>query len=192
MQDAYGADWGIIMRRITSPNSRPHTPSRPTLASLGSRSNSDIKSTKSGTKSAPKSYGNLVSQTAADLDAYNEDNEVDEELAYDDDEDEFGLPSVASMRKSKSQAIRRNQTSIARVNDPFESHTNGSSTLMSEIGNMRLRANSSDIAEERGSLAYPNTKVSKGKILRPQYKELLNGKRTLISDISSPTRTPNK
>lgn len=40
---------------------------------------------------------------------------------------------------------------------------------------MRLRANSTDIAEERSSLTYPTANKSEGKILRPQYKDILKG-----------------
>ena len=39
----------------------------------------------------------------------------------------------------------------------------------------RPRANSSDIAEERGPPSYPTAKKSEGKILRPQYKDILRG-----------------
>ena len=36
-------------------------------------------------------------------------------------------------------------------------------------------AQSSDIAEERDPLNYPSAKKSEGKILRPQYKDILRG-----------------
>lgn len=39
----------------------------------------------------------------------------------------------------------------------------------------RARANSFDIALERGPPSYPAAKKSEGKILRPQYKEILRG-----------------
>ncbi|BCR92352.1 GTPase-activating protein GYP1 [Aspergillus chevalieri] len=37
----------------------------------------------------------------------------------------------------------------------------------------RFRANSADIAEERGTPIYPTARKGEGKILRPQYKEIL-------------------
>jgi TBC1 domain family member 2 len=40
-------------------------------------------------------------------------------------------------------------------------------------------ADTGDIAEERGPPNYPTTKKSEGKILRPQYKEILRGKAVL-------------
>ena len=106
-----------------------------------------------------------------------DDGDDDDEIWYDEDdeEDEFGLPSIASMRKRKDKGI---QTFPARADysaEAIDTHLNGSPSLTSSLGNRRLRANSSDIAEERGALIYPTAKQSEGKILRPQYKELLNG-----------------
>lgn len=44
------------------------------------------------------------------------------------------------------------------------------------LGAGRYRANSADIAEERGTPMYPTARKGEGKILRPQYKEILRGK----------------
>ena len=49
------------------------------------------------------------------------------------------------------------------------------SLLDPAAGGGRPRANSSDIAEERGVPSYALPKKSEGKILRPQYKEILRG-----------------
>lgn len=49
------------------------------------------------------------------------------------------------------------------------------SLLSTGLAPGRVRANSSDIAEERGPLEYPAAGKSEGKILRPQYKEILRG-----------------
>lgn len=49
------------------------------------------------------------------------------------------------------------------------------SNLIPSMHSMRLRANSADIAEERSSLTYPTANKSEGKILRPQYKDILKG-----------------
>lgn len=46
------------------------------------------------------------------------------------------------------------------------------------LGSGRFRANSADIAEERGTPMYPTARKGEGKILRPQYKEILRGKST--------------
>lgn len=107
-----------------------------------------------------------------------DDDEEDEDLqyAYNDglDEDEFGLPSISSMRR---EAKRRKP--INNVNDPgggIVKTSNGSaSMLVPDQASNRPRANSSDIAEERGPPNYPTAKKSEGKILRPQYKDVLRG-----------------
>ena len=89
----------------------------------------------------------------------------------DDDEDEFGLPSIATSRR----AARRAGGPSLELGDESRK------VLEKEIGQLnirstgpRARANSSDIAEERGPI-YPSAKKSEGKILRPQYKEILKG-----------------
>lgn len=92
-----------------------------------------------------------------------------DEIVYDDDEDEFGLPSIASMRK-KGKASRKNDSSHKANNSASKSTLNLNYDLSS-----RPRTNSSDIAEERGVSLYPSTKKSEGKILRPQYKDVLKG-----------------
>ena len=99
-----------------------------------------------------------------------DDQEFDEEEAassniYDDaDEDEFGLPSLTTVR-SKAKRIPNDKSF-----DP------GGTLKINSPPNGRRRANSSDIAEERGPPIYPTAKQSEGKILRPQYKDILRGK----------------
>lgn len=92
-----------------------------------------------------------------------------------DDEDEFGLPSIAASRKA---ARRAGGPSLELGDDTRR-------TLERELGYMnfgqpsfRPRANSSDIAEERGPI-YPSAKKTEGKILRPQYKDILKGRGAL-------------
>ncbi|KAJ5545126.1 hypothetical protein N7461_007430 [Penicillium sp. DV-2018c] len=91
-----------------------------------------------------------------------EDEDDDDEIVYDDDEDEFGLPSLASMRRKKSAP-------------PKAKNTAGNPTTLGYglAANNRQRANSSDIAEERGAPMYPTARKGEGKILRPQYKDIL-------------------
>ena len=88
------------------------------------------------------------------------------------DEDEFGLPSITSMRRE----ARRIQTK--KVNDPGGGrgkNGGGLSNLSAESLSSRGIADSSDIAEVRGPPIYPSSKKSEGKILRPQYKDILRG-----------------
>ncbi|KAL4901946.1 hypothetical protein BDW74DRAFT_68615 [Aspergillus multicolor] len=98
-------------------------------------------------------------------------DDTGEDVVYEDDEDEFGLPSIASMRKKESRKtceFQSKNTQIPTLN--FESKP---STLGVNISSNRQRANSSDIAEERDIPLYPTARKGEGKILRPQYKEIL-------------------
>lgn len=126
-----------------------------------------------------------MSQTNSDWGAGHEDYDEDEDdvehYFYNEnaDEDEFGLPSISSMRREAKKRIPNKKT-----NDPgggFGKGNNGMSlTLTPERLPGRARANSSDIAEERGAPTYPTAKQSEGKILRPQYKDILRGSSSLI------------
>ena len=121
-----------------------------------------------------------MSQTNNDWGTNHEDNDEDaddaERYFYNDnaDEDEFGLPSISSMRREAKKRIPSKKT-----NDPGGGSGKGingmNSTLTPERLPGRARANSSDIAEERGAPIYPAAKQSEGKILRPQYKDILRG-----------------
>jgi len=53
------------------------------------------------------------------------------------------------------------------------------------------RLNSGDIAEERGIPNYPTTKKLEGKILRPQYKDILRDPANSLHLINHPTIPPN-
>ena len=77
---------------------------------------------------------------------------------FEDDEDEFGLPSIANLRRKG----RRKQ-------QPKTNDTEGGSGRES-LGSTAWRGlDSGDIAEERGIPNYPTAKKTEGKILRPQY-----------------------
>ena len=126
-----------------------------------------------------------MSQTNSDWTAGHEDSDQDEDDAdryfynEDADEDEFGLPSISSMRREAKKRIPSKKT-----NDPGGGSGKGSNGITSMLTPERLpgraRANSSDIAEERGAPIYPTAKQSEGKILRPQYKDILRGASPLI------------
>lgn len=88
------------------------------------------------------------------------------------DEDEFGLPSISSMHRGVRRIPR------SKIHDPGGGRETGGSEfslLNSESSTTRQMADSSDIAEERGPLEYPTAKKIEGKILRPQYKDILRG-----------------
>jgi TBC1 domain family member 2 len=107
---------------------------------------------------------------------------------YDDDEDEFGLPSLSSIRKKKSIKVRPGRTKDPG-SGPFA--PNGSSSFNVALKPDFMRSDSYDIAEERNPLAYPSTKKGDGKILRPQYKEILKDPANSLHLISHPALPPN-
>lgn len=119
-------------------------------------------------------YSGVMTDTADEWrrDSSQEDEEdEDDEIVYDDDEDEFGLPSLTSMRRKKASAVKPKNI------DPGSGFGSNPLTLGYALGaSNRQRANSSDIAEERGAPIYPTARKSEGKILRPQYKDILQGR----------------
>lgn len=102
-----------------------------------------------------------------------EEEEEDDEIIYDDDEDEFGLPRIANARRKQSGSIDKLQS---QPGNPGGGLAGNSPYLGFGLGaGNRHRADSSDIAEERGPL-YPVTRKGEGKILLPQYKDILKGR----------------
>lgn len=88
-------------------------------------------------------------------------------LGYDDDDgDDFGLPSLSSMKRRSRRIASQNKTDPSALSPALD----GSFGMMA-----RRHSNSADIAVERPTLSYPIPKKSEGKILRPQYKEILRG-----------------
>ena len=179
----------IFIRALSSSSSRPRTP--PSLSSYSSSRNTS-------TPPSRKPYSTIASSVPHSTDTGlaagkyrewtmgedKEDEEVNAQLESDfnADEDEFGLPSLAASR----QKARRGG---GPGHDVFERGTyvanNSSSLLGAEFAAGRARANSSDIAEERGAPSYPVARKSEGKILRPQYKDILRGLYVLSSNCSS-------
>ena len=114
-------------------------------------------------------YPTISSQSDWLHDSQSQDDTVedeDDEFLYDDDEDEFGLPSLASIRRKQSKNRRQ-----ARSKDSGSSQYNGQSAFGAP--SIHHRAGSFDIGDERSVLAYPSAKKPEGKILRPQYKDIL-------------------
>ena len=161
---------------MTPSTSRPHTLSS---SSRNSSRNTHTPPPRSGSAiSSPprRPYTQFTSHSNNDWTAEDEDGDVDVEQEYmyneNPDEDEFGLPSITSMRREARRI------STKKVNDPGGGRGNigsGFSSLSAESLSGRGMANSSDIAEERGPPSYPSAKKSEGKILRPQYKDILRG-----------------
>lgn len=154
----------------TSSSSRPRTP--PT------NPNSTRPSIKSTTSLSPpqprRSYTSFFGDSSND-----QDQDDDDALAFDEDEDEFGLPSIASMRR-KGQRQKTKKKS-----DPGGSSSNLGS--MHQPSPSWALADNGDIAEERGIPTYPSAaKKPEGKILRPQYKDILRDPANSLHLISHP------
>lgn len=94
------------------------------------------------------------------------DNGDESILAYDEDEDEFGLPSLANMRR---KGRRQRDVKVANVKATTVPNTSATEPKLTRSWS----ANTGDIAEERELPNYPSAKKSEGKILRPQYREIL-------------------
>ncbi|RFU76526.1 gtpase-activating gyp1 [Trichoderma arundinaceum] len=140
----------------------------------------------SGSTSPPfKSYINFLSKTNDDWKA-----DEDEMLGYEDDDgDDFGLPSLSNMKRRSKRIATQNKSNL---NQESLSPISGDS-----FGRIQARrySNSADIAAERPASTYPMPKKSEGKILRPQYKDILRDPANalhLINYPSIPSNAPQK
>lgn len=124
---------------------------------------------------------NFLSRTNDDWNA----EEADEMYDYDDDDgDEFGLPSLSNMkRKSIRMAAQNNKDTGMDGLPPVDRSLSGLHT--------RRYSDSADIAIERPAPSYPVPKKSEGKILRPQYKDILEDPANALHLISHPPTPPN-
>ena len=184
---AYYRNNGLLKpeHRSFSGGSRPRTPPLPSHSTSSSRSNSTTTQLRpgSGLTSPPRSYTPFTARSNDGWSARDESDEDDQEeeeddevdFTYDDDEDEFGLPSIASMqRKGKRKPPDKASDTVPAI-PSFDGGLSRSNqnALLPEAA--RRRANSTDIGDERGAPAYPSAQKKEGKILRPQYKEILRG-----------------
>ncbi|KAI9751791.1 MAG: GTPase-activating protein [Lichina confinis] len=141
-----------------TPGSRPQTP--PSIPRHGSpRSNGTPSKSGSGISSPPrKTYSDFLSTTNDDWNLEDEDERARGIYSYDDNsnEDEFGLPSLASVRRKVPRIP------VHSSYDPggtFGLSSGGDESLLqSRPPPGRRRANSSDIAEERGTPNYPSAR----------------------------------
>lgn len=112
-------------------------------------------------------------------------DEGDEVYDYDDDDgDDFGLPSLSNTKRR----TKRIQDAQAKANSPrppdIDSFNGGAF-------HTRSRSDSADIAIERPAPSYPLPKKSEGKILRPQYKEILKDPANALHLINHPSIPAN-
>lgn len=111
----------------------------------------------------------------------------DEELGFDEDEDEFGLPSIASMRRKGKRTLNKPARDYANATNTANNLRNGNNAA-STLANWAL--DNGDVAEERTLPTYPSAKKIEGKILRPQYKDILRDPANSLHLISHPPVPP--
>lgn len=118
-------------------------------------------------------------------------------LAYDEDEDEFGLPSLSSMRRKQTKLrAQQKQKSSSSSTNGFSSDymRNGSSSnLPTQQQAASWALDNGDIAVERAIPTYPSnyrSTSSTAKILRPQYKDILADPANSLHLISHPPIPP--
>lgn len=89
------------------------------------------------------------------------------QLDFDEEEeDEFGLPSISSMRRKDKRIPNRSGKDPGGGVAP----SNGSSAA---AGSTPWNLDHGDVADSRAIPSYPSAKKVEGKILRPQYKDIL-------------------
>lgn len=149
-------------RSLSNSSNRPKTPPSASSSKQRRPNEPSPHQRPSGSNSSPpfKSYINFLSNTNADWKA-----DEDEVIGYEDDDgDDFGLPSLSNMK-------RRTRKIAAQQKSEFGG-------LDANFGAMdRRHSDSADIAVERPASTYPMPRKSEGKILRPQYKDILRGTR---------------
>ncbi|KAJ5172341.1 hypothetical protein N7492_004934 [Penicillium capsulatum] len=179
-----------ILQTVPS-HSRPRTPPKPSTSTPPHLAHRSANVTPPSRKPYPIMTQGVDEWSRDPTENDDDDDDDDDEIVYDDDEDEFGLPSLASMRRKKVTPAAK-----FKVGDlDGVMGENISSLGFGLSANTRQRANSSDIAEERGTPMYPTARKGEGKILRPQYKDILQDPANalnLINHSSPPTNATPK
>jgi len=110
-----------------------------------------------------------------------------DDYGFDDDEDEFGLPSIASMRRKGKRISDRKGNDPGGTANRAPNARNGNAAPGS-LSSWAL--DNGDVAEERTIPSYPSAKKVEGKILRPQYKDILRDPANSLHLISHPPMPP--
>ncbi|KAF1838382.1 RabGAP/TBC [Decorospora gaudefroyi] len=164
---------------VSGSHSRPRTPPSATHSRESSAAPSRSSKTLSP-RPARATYSYFLNDTHQD---WNDDEEDEGDNMFEDDEDEFGLPSIANMRR---KGRRKQPPSKAKD----AGGTNGRER--DSLASTAWRGiDSGDIAEERGIPNYPTARKTEGKILRPQYQEILRDPANSLHLISHPSVAPN-
>ena len=174
--------------RNLGPRSRPRTPP-PSSHKPSQTPPQDRQSFQSPERRPYTGYSSSALGESWDAAGEGDAEDDDDELVYEDNEDEFGLPSITSMRRKRS---KKNKTLKAdHISYPSLSQTTSAPALAPSPFAQHMRSNSFDIAEERNPLAYPTAKKGEGKILRPQYKDILRDPANSLHLINHPALLSN-
>ncbi|AEO63480.1 uncharacterized protein THITE_2108812 [Thermothielavioides terrestris NRRL 8126] len=170
---------------LSSSGSRPRTPpsATPGHERTGSASSPSRKtSTRAG--SPPfKSYMSFLSNTNDDWTL----DEAEDMYGYEsDDGDDFGLPSLSNMKR---RTRRKAEQSRAQTDNGLGHDDDDDAAVKEQL--RRRNSDSADIAIERPMSMYPMPKKSEGKILRPQYKDILRDPANALHLINYPSIPPN-
>lgn len=169
-----------LPRSLSSQTSRPRTPPSNSLHKTRSET---PPAHRSGLTSPPRRYyTDFLSKTNNDWNVEDEGDEEDDYGYGDDDGDDFGLPSISNMKRKTKKISKQNNTDPGGNLSPFGQSPQGG---YGGFGSRRL-SNSADIAIERPTPSYPVAKKSEGKILRPQYKEVLRDPANSLHLINHP------
>lgn len=110
-------------------------------------------------------------------------DDAEDMYGYDDDDgDDFGLPSLSNMKR-RTRRIQAAQTKGDAGSRPSADALGGFHS--------RRYSDGGDIAIERPAPQYPMPKKSEGKILRPQYKDILKDPANALHLINHPSLPPN-
>ncbi|KAK3628539.1 GTPase-activating protein [Elasticomyces elasticus] len=177
-------------------NSRPRTP--PSLPRNRSTPPPN-KSHNSGGVSTPpqrKGYSSFLSATDDAWEAeQNGHPQPEDQLTYNSDEDEFGLPSISSMRRKARNQQRPSTHKNGSTSSDHRSNGLAGTTLLPSSSSASWALDNGDVSLERSQTipSYPSSSTSRGsesKILRPQYKDILQDPANSLHLISHPPVPP--
>ncbi|CCU78309.1 TBC1 domain family member 22A [Blumeria hordei DH14] len=164
--------------------------SRPKTPTLLPSSSADIflnRSTSENNYPPRQAYTEFLSHTNNDWNAGGDADDNDSRFDTDDD-DEFRLPSMSSIKRKTKNSTPGKQMSFEKGNVNL-GHGLPNRSLSGSAS--RRQSNSTDIAIERPTPNYPVPKKSEGKILRPQYKEILRDPANSLHLINHPPLSLN-
>jgi hypothetical protein len=175
-------DTNKCLRSLSSNASRPRTPPPSSMNRVRSATPPHHRAASSLTSPPRRTYTDFLSKTNNDWNLEDEGDDDDDYGYGDDDGDDFGLPSISNMKRKTKKITKQNNTDPGGSLSPFGHGLQGG---YGGFGSRGL-SNSADIAIERPTPSYPVAKKSEGKILRPQYKEVLRDPANSLHLINHP------